>query len=448
MGARSGHLVWPLLIATRATLNRATISAAIRADDPCAIGDAMSEELSMIEAGDEPVMLYECERCGLAFDDQWDVSTVHGRTTQFEWCDDCREVDSWFCADCDTLFACLGVNGHGVPSVCVNEHDWVCVDCRDNNYTYCEGCDQYLLDYCGCDVEDDYEEDCGIIYSYSYKPDPVFWPIQPRYSVHQVGRSFSFFNDASRGRILDENERLLDRSRLAYFGIELEVEAREGDRLELAEMMSTAFDSSVLYLKEDGSLSRGFEIVTHPRSLDSWQQFAPSFGAALSRLGAAGARAWSESSCGLHVHVSRVAFSGPSHVSRFALLYARNETGFVNVARRSSGYASFSSLRGGAGVVTKCARSEYASHSDAVNLGWPQTVEVRIWRPSLAVGRVLASVEFVHASMQYTRGLNSRDVVAGALEWDEFARYVRDNAATYPHAVRVLDGGTFEMVGA
>jgi len=409
----------------------------------------MQDELneSVLEVVEDAVTMYECERCGDSFDDECDLYTITTRHGTQEWCQDCQDLNAWFCADCDTMFACSG-DRNGVDSVRVLDDEWVCADCRNENYYLCEGCEEYSHDEYCCDVEDDYEEYSRSIHNYSYKPDPVFWPIQPRYSVHQIGRSFSFFNDASRGRILDENERTLDRSRLAYFGIELEVEARDGDRHSLAEQMAASFDESVLYLKDDGSLSDGFEIVTHPRSLDSWQQFAPSFGAALSRLGANGARAWSESSCGLHVHVSRVAFSGPSHVSRFALLYARNEDGFVSVARRTSHYASFNSLRGGRGVVTKCARAEYASHSDAVNLSWPHTVEVRIWRPSLAVGRVLASIEFVHASMEYTRGLTSNDVLGGALGWFEFARYVRANAATYPHAVRVLDGGTFEMVEA
>ena len=337
-----------------------------------------------------------------------------------------------------------------------------CLACVEENHVYCSGCNAWV----GCDENGD-DDHCNgechfdncdryqrnnsdgeyygnsVIRDYSYKPAAVFHPALPRFSWENRRMAR---DDHSRSRVIDLEGKPLKRSILLQFGIELEVENDYGDNTqEIAREFYEKFNPDVLTLKHDGSLYNGFEIVVQPRSLASWREFAPEFGNALLWLREAGCRAWSNDRCGLHIHASKVAYDGPSHVARFGMLYARNEFGWVKIAHRRASYASFSELRSG-GILNKAQGKVGTGHADAVNLnsyGQP-TTEIRIWRPSLAgSGRVIAALEFVDASIAFTRLMTVRDVRLGALEWPNFVQYVNEHE--YPLAQFVLGGGKFEL---
>ena len=121
-------------------------------------------------------------------------------------------------------------------TVCDNETT-LCEDCYREGYVTCDECGRIIRAseavfegddvYCqSCDEERRNEE----IHPYNYKPKPVF------------------FGEGSR-----------------YFGVELEVD-RGGEDTESAEQLLT-ITGKRMYIKHDGSLNEGFELVTHPMTL-------------------------------------------------------------------------------------------------------------------------------------------------------------------------------------
>ncbi len=62
-----------------------------------------------------------------------------------------------------------------------------------------------------------------------------------------------------------------------------------------------------IYCKHDGSLEDGFEIVTHPMSLEYHEKHMP-WAAVLQEAVSMGYRSHQAGTCGLHIHVSRSAF--------------------------------------------------------------------------------------------------------------------------------------------
>lgn len=95
-----------------------------------------------------------------------------------------------------------------------------------------------------------------------------------------------------------------------FFGVELEIdEAGESDR-SAWELLSIANSKGEkkLYCKHDGSLSDGFELVTHSMSLSYHMEQMP-WERLLRRAVELGYTSHQAGSCGLHVHVSRAAFS-------------------------------------------------------------------------------------------------------------------------------------------
>lgn len=297
-------------------------------------------------------------------------------------------------------------------------HGAYCERCVDAFRYNCDDCGRAYWDGDDHDCDPDYNSDSPI-HDYSYKPMPFFFP--PKSNT---------------------NERL-------YFGVELEVESRRGTRSDCAEYVQQALGSRA-YLKYDGSLDNGFEIVTHPHTLDELRkEFAFD---AFASFREKGLRSWNTTTCGLHVHVSRDAFgiaydnrtddfvhyeqvtrSRMSHELRFIKLIYDNQVQVCKLAGRTSGYAHFHDK----GNLAAKVRSDGFDRHVAVNTENNDTLEVRVFKGSLKPERVIGAVEFVHAGVEYTRNLK----VSGknrALSWLAFCGYVHTNQEQYPNLYSLM----------
>ena len=286
-----------------------------------------------------------------------------------------------------------------------------CEYCHDNNvYT----CDECCVEYWDGDGHE-CEEDESVIHNYSYRPTPYFF---------------------GKGQY--------------YLGFELEVEARNESRYAGAEIAQDALGSHA-YMKDDGSLSDGFEIVTHPHTLSDYQtNFNWEFASKLKREGF---RSWNTDTCGLHVHVSRTAFGTgespwgrsdreqlilrrQSHELRFMKLIYDNQRQVERIAGRAGNqYATFQD-RGKLVPKVKFGNQSSGRYS-AINSENDATLEVRVFKGSLRKERVLSALEFVTASVEYTRDLKVTSKNQ-ALSWLRFTAYVSENMDTYPNLALIM----------
>jgi len=289
----------------------------------------------------------------------------------------------------------------------------MCRQCYDN-YIECGDCGYEYAEDDGHTCEDDEESSnySQYIHSYGYRPRPIFYP-----------NAFEPY----------------------YLGIELEVEVcGDHSRNDCAETVINALNHRV-YLKEDGSLSDGFEIVTHPHTLFAYQNDIDwDFLKQLSKLGV---RSWNRNSCGLHVHVSRTAFYGESyaaneaHLVRFNKLIYDNQRQVERLAgRKNNHYASFEDK----GKVIRKVKfgNQSSGRYSAVNMEPENTIEVRVFKGSLRKERVLSGVEFVAAAVEYTRNLKIQHKSA-PFAWARFVHYVTANSDTYPNLFTIMNE-TFE----
>ena len=297
------------------------------------------------------------------------------------------------------------IGGDSYCERCVDSYRCICDDCGDG---YWDGSDHY------CD-SNDYDSESPI-HDYGYKPQPFFFPPKER-----------------------SNERL-------YFGIELEVESLRGERHDCAEHVQNSLGARA-YLKYDGSLTNGFEIVTHPHTLEAFRKdFAFETFASFRKKGL---RSWNTNTCGLHVHVSRDAFGIPydnrtdnydehlqsrmRHELKFIKLIYDNQTQVCKLAGRTTGYAHF----GDKGNLLAKVRSGGYDRHVAVNTENSETLEVRVFKGSLMPERVLGCIEFVHSGVEYTRNLK----VTGknhALSWLAYCGYVHTNQEQYPNLYALM----------
>lgn len=345
-------------------------------------------------------------------------------------CDSCVSV----CKSCDATFKYTFA--HRFTTICGNCQDgWVscyrcddivdlddtstpmdmdgiyCEGCTDDCLSWCEECDNYFRNYCDCSDSDNRD-----IHDYGYRPDFVYKWLDDELTFRTVNNSGRVFNNSYR---------------LPYLGMELEMEAVHcdvDDGVEIAKRFSNS--ENIYYLKGDGSIEYGFELVTHPMTLGWAMEKFP--WQAIDQLRETGMRSYNTSTCGVHIHINRRSFIGTGHLWKFCYLINKNQSFSESIAgRRNNQYASFV---GQAQLASKViAKKIYQDNRYAsVNLQNHATVEVRIFKGTLRVSRLKSYLQFVDAVFQYTKDLTIQDCLAGALRDSEFAQWIIANQKTYP----------------
>lgn len=199
-----------------------------------------------------------------------------------------------------------------------------------------------------------------------------------------------------------------------YMGFELEIEGR--------------YDSdhnwpSWTIAKEDASLKDGYEIVTHPFTLSWWRVVGVSqIREPLEQAGKSGHKSHETTTCGLHIHVSRSAFSR-THLRRFLHFWYGDSTPQIySFARREPNTfcGAYENGEPKAKLVRKA--YEYSGTRYAVcNTTNRSTIEVRIFRGTMRLPTLTASLELIHATVEWTRSQPSN----ACGEWASLTTWVR-----------------------
>jgi hypothetical protein len=324
-----------------------------------------------------------------------------------------------------------------------NTHDvrndtW-CDSCFDDDAVYCEDNDEYW-------PRDDayYSERNDCYYSYERTDDDDDDDDEEDRNQPIMSYSTNVLN------VLDYPSGITS-SHFGEFtmGIELEMTSGDNDTNESAESVRSRLGSSYCIIKSDGSLpSNGFEVVTSPQGLakhievfKAWE-IDPAY------------RAWNTGKCGMHVHIDSRAFTQLT-VGKFLMFI--NSSGNVDFIRKIAGrhpsvddqarsYCAAehqsiltnpkTAVKGKSGeryrMVNMCnlgsreARRLGLSMDNSYN-GKYNTVELRIFRASLKKERLLAQIEFTHASVMFCRVASWRD-----LNGTSFVKWLKTVAGQYP----------------
>lgn len=285
------------------------------------------------------------------------------------------------------------------------------------------------------------KENTIVIHNWGYKPEPSF--------LNDDGRATSMYQPMGSQVYKDARGRNVLRSQL-YMGFEQEVEHLGYDREEVAQVVLDVANANkqVVYIKDDASLDSGFEIVSHPGTLEF---FTKHFDwSAISQLSDLNCKSWNRKTCGLHIHMSRSAFKDEKHLFKFLVLIYKNATSMIQFAGRNSHFAKFdidAFLNGYDGWGDKAVRNtsfmkmakRESSNDDrycAVNLRNSQTIELRFFRPSLLPSTTLAALQLCDAMFHYTEAMTTPEVMSKkALEFAQFAKWVEQQNNKY----KILD---------
>jgi hypothetical protein len=221
-----------------------------------------------------------------------------------------------------------------------------------------------------------------------------------------------------------------------FMGLELEVEMSKKATVSLPVASSRTFNElkGHAIVMSDGSLDDGFEIVSVPMTLGYhykvWEKFLRSD---LRKQIVSYMRA----TCGIHIHMSKECFSSLSLGKFCTFINSKENQPFIErIAQRG---ANKYNERPPTKVSNGKSRGVYIDEHGkrhgkytSVNLTKPNTVEVRIFKGTLAYPQVMKNFEFLHALHKYVTFYASNKT----LSYKDFVSWLSDpllgNRRMYP----------------
>lgn len=350
--------------------------------------------------------LYTCEHCGelVHTDDAITVSywrwTGCIRSEQHDtYCPDCASEHLTTCVCCDEYVHIDNVtfDRNGEP---------YCEDCANEHLRCCDNCNEYFHWDDG-----EYNDDTGESYCNN--------------CIDNYNGGLSYHTTHAR-RFYGEP----DNAR--YFGVEIEHDNGNALRDCVADLRRELGDFAEL--KYDGSLNRGYEIATMPASLE-YHQTSDWMTRVQAIASEHGFKSHDTSTCGLHVHVSRLGLGRTweerdyTIAKMILLVYRFYYSHLMPFSRRESNRASQWASDTGVwyDYQSDDTRDQHTDKAKkhirgngryvALNCRPDYTVEFRIFRGSLIPATILASIELCDAISEYALTHTAPECCAAT--WDD-----------------------------
>jgi len=307
---------------------------------------------------------------------------------------------AWYCSICNEYHhSCIDKFLYNDCNYCCQIHISRMCRCEKCGGYYTRGClkrnnnGNYLCS--GCLLLDKYDEKCRV--------NGYYFKNEVRYYV-------------------DKNMYVDNPDKFLGVGIELEVD-RAGENNLNAEKTVKLLNDEV-YIKHDGSLSNGFEIVTYPHTYNALMSM--NWEDTMRELILMGYRSHDAVTCGLHMHISRGFFTDKG-IQNLMYFYDRFRPQLLKFARRDSNQADrwanrWSNSRTKNDILNDEERlfnhynmsRNHSARYRAVNIINPNTIEIRLMRGTLNYNTFKATCEFI-----FKTALNANNIknVNSLKEW-------------------------------
>lgn len=210
-----------------------------------------------------------------------------------------------------------------------------------------------------------------------------------------------------------------------YIGCEIEVamggESEDNAKI-VSEMMNT--NDTYVYIKHDGSLIDGMEIVTMPCTYEFYQSL--NYKNTFDKLVKLGYKAHDTSCCGLHMHVNRDFFGNSKleqdlNISKLLYLFEKFWTEITYVARRgSTRYAQRFYMEQNDTIMDIYAKSKNSDRYSIINLKNENTVEIRVYKGTLNYDTFINTIEFTKKICEYAKTIDIYNV--GLVLWSDIEK--------------------------
>lgn len=357
-----------------------------------------------------------CEHCGesVPVDEIIHLNaTVRWLPTR-HYCPRCAEDHGYRCRDCDEWFTPDGIWDF-------YDSEPVCHDCESSDrYVRCATCGEVILrDYANYDEDRD-DHFCNE----HYHP-------QTRH-LHGYGH-LQMSREGNASRFLKMEGEVDTR---LFYGVELEID--KGDsRDEVVDDLYEVSEGETLFMcKTDGSLDDGVEIVSNPMSFGyAMEKFPFEDISRIAKLN--GFRSHDAGTCGLHIHVSREGLGDTELkqdlvTAKMMIIFDRYWQKMVRFSRRNGYQLDRWAQQSGVfytgmenepeeDIARKAKTKVYeAGRYQAINLQNRHTVEFRLFRGTLNVDTILATIQLLDVMIDFAKRTSLKEVIKA--EWADIVR--------------------------
>ena len=231
-----------------------------------------------------------------------------------------------------------------------------------------------------------------VIHSYDYRPETIFYGDGPR-----------------------------------YFGVELEIDKGGEIGSNVEQILAVENQKhDFYYCKHDGSLDDGFEIVSHPATVEYHLTQLP-WKAIMAEAVSLGYRSHQACTCGLHIHISRLAFGRTAAqqeaaIARLLYFVEKHWNELLKFSRRTNRQLERWAARYGYKDTPKemmdHTKSYHYGRYTCVNLTNTETVEIRIFRGTLKYNTFIATLQLVNRLCDVAIYLTDSEL--HAMSWSDF----------------------------
>ena len=339
------------------------------------------------------------------------------------------------CSECGAVLTEETVHnfeGHIMCEECFNRCTVTCDNCNqriwrdraegDSNYTLCSHCYEYNFTSC---------EDCGRL----IPNDEAFYEDGEDYPYCR--ECFEKLNDNSIKNYNYKPEPIFYGSGNLFYGVELEVDKGGEIHSNAQKLIDIANKNEErIYCKHDGSINDGFEMVSHPMTLDyhiNNMNWLDVFEKAVEM----DYRSHNTSTCGLHVHVSRSAF-GKSYdeqelaIGRVVFFVEKHWNELVKFSRRTMDNlnhwaARYATISNTTEETYKKAKDKRLGRYVAVNIENYNTIEFRLFRGTLRYKTFIATLQLVDEICYCA--INMTDKEIEDMSWLDFVSIIAPKKA-------------------
>jgi hypothetical protein len=405
-----------------------------------------------------------------------------------KYCVDCFEKLFTICQHCNNIVnkkKVMDIKGKTICLNCLQTHYFTCIHCGekylisdlkmyqeekwckgcfDNNFKYCESCEEiHNIRNMKKGVEGDwYCADCwGERFGKCSRCNKVDWQ-ENLHLDEERGRYFCpecWIEEEKRNYIRDygysPNEFSMNKNKWdvpLFLGIELEVQKSEKSKKdvlalakELTEFLKGEKKEKLFYFKRDGSVPNGFEIVTHPFTL----QYAHrniKFQKMLKWMKANDFSSEESGMCGLHVHASKE-FYNDLDITKMRLFFSKNKEKIYEFSRRKGvgdDYCAYE--KWDKNTIKQMLNGDYPpGRRLALNMNSSkETIEFRLFRGTLDEKAFLASLQFVDAISHFVKKHGISSFIHGEHKykensWELFIDWAKEDN-NYNHMLKYMKG--------
>lgn len=333
-------------------------------------------------------------------------------------CLDCYKKYYYHCIRCDSTFERDGteidwrrMQGIADPA---GRQELLCPRCFKEHALKCSTCSGWMLDTSAHRLRNSTKPICYDCYALQ---------VQDIQSFNFKPRRFN--------KLVGKHETSPPREDALLFGVELEMEPLSSsmyDRDEMAAIMLKLCGRDKFFVKHDGTVRSGIELVSNPFSWQWLKENKEYMQSVFKEIAKRKYSARHTGNAGFHVHLTKKAF-GTFHLYKFLQFYYKASVqAFIKlVSERRTGWQYASFRVEDSGVHTKRVAKEKinmipASRSSrdsttqvmrhsAISLMFEPTVEVRIFAGVDTMSIFMKNMEFIRSTYDFTRDCTLNDLV-------------------------------------